>query len=209
MKKIFIFFISIMVCGTALAQSDSLYFPVRLESFDVGVSNDIALLQWKTICYLQYANFQIQKSTDGKDFITIDSFIADKFRCQQPFDFKDSTGIHQGDVFYRINVGNIDGKFYHSAIRHIYLKEKGFDLLEVYPTMVSISLNFSISDDANETFSVVVINQNGSIILKKKLQAFRGITKYNLSMDNLSTGYYWLQVFNEKGNMKTAKFFKQ
>ncbi len=209
MKKIFAFFVSTIVCNAVIAQNDSTYFPVRLESFDVGVSNNIALLHWKTICYLQYANFQIQKSGDGKDFTTIDSFIADKLRCQQPFDFKDSASINQGNIFYRINVGNIDGKFYHSAIRHIYLKEIGFDLLDVYPTKVSLSLNFSISDDENETFSAVIINLNGSVVHKKKLQANKGVTNFNLRTENLSTGYYWLKVSNERGNMKTAKFFKQ
>lgn len=209
MKRIFAFFISIVLSNAVSAQSDSIYFPVRLESFDVGVSNNVARLNWKTICYLQYANFQVQKSADGKDFVTIDSFIADKLRCQQPFEYKDSTSINQGNIFYRINVGNIDGKFYHSVIRRLFLKEKEFDLLDVYPTMVNLSLNFSISDDQNETFSVAIINQNGSILQKKKLQAIKGATSFNLKMDNLSTGYYWLKVFNERGKMKTVKFFKQ
>lgn len=209
MKKIFVLFISTLICSAASSQSDSIYLPVRLESFDVGISNNIASLHWKTICYLQYANFQVQKSANGKDFVTIDSFIADKLRCQQPFEYKDSTSINQGNIFYRINVGNIDGKFYHSVIRRLFLKEKEFDLLDVYPTMVNLSLNFSISDDRNETFSAVIINQNGSIVQKRKLQAFKGVTNYNLKMDNLSTGYYWLRVFNEKGNLKTVKFFKQ
>lgn len=209
MKRIFAFFISIVLSNAVSAQSDSIYFPVRLESFDVGVSNNVARLNWKTICYLQYANFQVQKSADGKYFVTIDSFIADKLRCQQPFEYKDSTSINQGNIFYRINVGNIDGKFYNSVIRRLFLKEKEFDLLDVYPTMVNLSLNFSISDDQNETFSVAIINQNGSILQKKKLQAIKGATSFNLKMDNLSTGYYWLKVFNERGKMKTVKFFKQ
>jgi len=209
MKRIFVFFISIVICNAVSAQSDSTYFPVRLASFDVGISNNIASLHWKTICYLQYANFQVQKSANGKDFVTIDSFIADKLRCRQPFDFKDGSGINQGNVFYRINVGNIDGKFYHSVIRRLFLKEKEFDLLDVYPTMVNLSLNFSISDDKDETFSAVIVNQNGSVLQKKKLQAIKGVTSFNLKMDNLLTGYYWLKVFNERGRMKTVKFFKQ
>lgn len=114
MKGIFAFFISIVICNAVAAQSDSIYFPVRLESFEVGVSNDVALLRKKTICYLQFANSQVQKSIDGKDYVTIDSFVADKLRCRQPFDYKDSSAINQGNGFYRINVGNIDGKFYHS-----------------------------------------------------------------------------------------------
>ncbi len=91
---------------------------------------------------MQYANFQIQKSANGKDFSTISSFTADRLRCQQPFDYTDSSKTYQGNIFYRINVGNIDGKFYHSSVRSVYIKEKGFDLVSVYPTIVKSSINF-------------------------------------------------------------------
>lgn len=209
MKKIISIIIFIIVCNVTSAQSDSNYLPVRLSSFDVRVHNNIAKLHWSTICYLQYANFQIQKSTDGNFFSTINTFTADKLRCRQPFDFSDSSFTNLGNVFYRINVGNIDGEFFSSAIRTVYLKEDGFDLVSVYPTRVTSSLNFSLSDSRNESFWAAIINGLGAIVKKQQFQAVNGITKYIINTDNLPTGVYWLQVFNGKGNSKTAKFFKQ
>lgn len=129
MKKIFTILFLLIVCTSTSAQSDSNYLPVRLASFDVSANNNIAKLNWRTICYLQYANFQIQKSADGKNFTTIYSFTADKLRCRQPFDFTDSSLSNLGNVYYRINVGNIDGQFLSSAIRNVYLQERGFDLI--------------------------------------------------------------------------------
>jgi len=127
MKKALAIAILIIGCHAASAQSDSSYYTIRLSSFDVSVTNNVTKLHWKTICFLQYANFQIQKSANGTDYNTISSFTADRLRCQQPFDFTDSSSANQGNIFYRINVGNIDGTFYNSAVRRVYLKEKGFE----------------------------------------------------------------------------------
>lgn len=209
MKKIFSFIILFVIYNEISAQGDSNYLPVRLSSFDVGVNNNIAKLHWSTICYLQYANFQIQKSADGKNFTTINTFIADKLRCRQPFNFSDSSFSNLGNVFYRINVGNIDGEFFSSAVRTVYLKEDGFNLVSIYPTTVNSSLNFSLSDNRNESFWAAIINESGAIVKKQQFQAVNGITKYIINADNLPAGVYWLQIFNRKGNSKTAKFFKQ
>lgn len=209
MKKALTIVILIIGCHAASAQSDSSYYTVRLLSFDVSVTNNITKLHWKTICFLQYANFQIQKSANGTDYNTISSFTADRLRCQQPFDFTDSLSANQGNIFYRINVGNIDGTFYNSAVRRVYLKEKGFDLIAIYPTIVTNSINFSLSNGDNATVRAVIINQSGTIVQNKKLQVPKGLSYYNFQTDNFPSGYYWLQVSNKQGKFKTAKFIKQ
>jgi hypothetical protein len=209
MKKIISLIIFIIVYNGTSAQSDSNYLPVRLSSFDATAYNNIAKLHWSTICYLQYANFQIQKSADGENFKTIHSFTAGKLRCRQPFDFSDSSFTNLGNVFYRINVGNIDGQFFSSAIRTVSLKEKRFDLVSVYPTVATSSLNFSLSDNKSESFWAVIVNVSGAIVKKQQFHAVNGITRYIINTNNLPTGYYWLQVSNGNENPETSKFFKQ
>lgn len=209
MKKIFSIIILIALSNIVSAQSDSNSLPVRLSSFEVGADNNIAKLHWSTICYLQYANFEIQKSVDGANFTTINSFTADRFRCQQPFDFSDSSLSNTGKVFYRINVGSIDGNFMSSAIRTVYLKEDEFDLRSVYPTMVTSVLNFTLANNTIEPVWATIINGAGAVVKKEQFQAVNGITKYVINADNLPAGFYFLKVFNGRGNLKTTKFFKK
>lgn len=206
MRKALAIVILIISYYAGSAQSDSSYYnTVRLSSFDVSVANNITKLHWKTICFLQYANFQIQKSANGTDYNTISSFTADRLRCQQPFDFTDSLSANQGNIFYRINVGNIDGTFYNSAVRRVYLKEKGFDLLAIYPTIVTSSANFTLSSADNKTFYATIINQSGVSVKKIKLKVPKGLSFYSLQTSGLPPGYYWLQVFKmsrEKSKLK-------
>ncbi len=138
----------------------------------------------------------------------MDSFFTGS-RCLQPFDFTDSSSANQGNIFYRINVGNIDGTFYNSAVRRIYLKEKGFDLIAIYPTIVTSSANFTLSSADNKTFYATIINQSGVSVKTIKLQVPKGLSYYSLQTSGLPPGYYWLQVLNEQGEVKTEKFIKQ
>lgn len=208
-KKNFILLLTCIVVPGINAQSDSSFFTVRLSAFDVSANKNISKLHWKTVCYLQYANFEIQKSTNGTDYITLNSFTADRLRCLQPFDFVDSALSNQGNVFYRVNVGNIDGTFYHSVVRRVFLKAKGFDLVSVYPTIATDAINFSLTNGENETFLAMVVDQRGIIVKEQKHQTPKGLSYNNFQIGNLPSGYYLLQVLNEKGEIKTAKFIKQ
>lgn len=176
MKKMLILILSGMFGYAAYAQSDSSFFTVRLSSFDVSADDNIAKLHWKTVCYLQYANFEIQRSANGTDYTTINSFTADRLRCLQPFAFADSSLSNQGNVFYRINVGNIDGTFYHSVVRRINVQAKGFDLVAVYPTIVINALNFSVTNSNNGTFRSRVVDQRGITVKEQNHQAPKGLS---------------------------------
>lgn len=71
MKKAFIFFILVFAVSSLQAQIDSIRYPVSLSSFEAALSNNTTKLKWKTECYITYANFQIQKSSNTVTFTTI------------------------------------------------------------------------------------------------------------------------------------------
>ncbi|MEO7522830.1 MAG: T9SS type A sorting domain-containing protein, partial [Ferruginibacter sp.] len=84
-----------------------------------------------------------------------------------------------------------------------------FDLVSVYPTVATDAINFSVTNGENETFRAMVVDQRGIIVKEQKHQAPKGLYYYNFRVDNLPSGYYLLQVLNERGEIKTAKFIKQ
>ncbi len=69
--------------------------------------------------------------------------------------------------------------------------------------------NFTLSSADNKTFYATIINQSGVRVKTMKLQVPKGLSSYNLQTSHLPKGYYWLQVVNEQGEFKTAKFIKQ
>ena len=45
--------------------------PVRVSYFNVEQNNNKTTLNWKVVCYLQFANFEVQRSANGTDHTTI------------------------------------------------------------------------------------------------------------------------------------------
>ena len=187
-RSIFLYIISVLSVHHLQAQTDSVRFPVSLSSFEAGLSNNTAKLKWKTECYLTYANFQIQKSTNAVTFTTLNSFIADKLRCQQPFEFIDSAANNSDIVYYRINAGDIDGHFFHSKIIKLSLKQTNFEFVSVTPTIIKSKATLIFSSPYNGNIKINVTNQLGILVKQYNYQVNRGIQNFTLELSGITKG---------------------
>ena len=207
-KGIFLLITLLFAVLTLPAQLDSIRFPVSLSSFEAGLLNNTTKLKWKTACYISYANFQIQKSADGIIFSTINSFTADRLRCQQPFEFIDSA-VNTGNIFYRINAGDIDEHFYHSKIISINNKKINVEILSVYPTLIQSNTTIVLSLPYDGDIKMNLINTNGVLIKHYNYNLKRGVSNLSLDFSNVSKGSYWIKVADAKGKQKSVTVIKQ
>ncbi len=208
-KVVYLLIFYIGISQTLHAQVDSTVFPVSLSSFEAEVNNNFAKLKWKTICYLTYANFQIQKSFDGATFSTINSFSADRLRCTQPFELVDSSGNQPGNVFYRINAGDIDGNFYYSKIIKVLNSKGAFEILSVYPSMIHSSANIVLSSPQDDNINMKLINTTGRIIKQFSYRMKKGVSNFIIDFGNVSAGNYWISSVNSKGVQRSIAVVKQ
>jgi hypothetical protein len=205
----YLLFFCIASAQTLQAQNDSAKHPVRLSSFAAERSNLLTILKWKTVCYLSYANFQIQKSFDGTNFSTINTFSASKLRCLQPFVFTDSSAIQPSGVFYRINVGDMDGKFYSSRIVKLGNSRDNYGILSVYPTIVNTSANIVFNSPTDDVIKVKLFNTNGASVKKFSYSVQKGITNISIDIGDISGGNYWITLLNSKGIKWSVPIIKQ
>jgi hypothetical protein len=175
------------------AQVDSVQFPVSLYSFEARLSNNTTALKWKTACYVSYANFKIEKSSNGITFSTINSFTADRLRCQQPFTFIDST-INTGNIFYRINAGDIDGHFYQSKIIKVDNKQTDFKLLSAYPTIINSNTTIVLSSSYDVNIKLEMINLNGVLVKRYNCNLKKGVNNFDVDLSNVPKGGYWIRM---------------
>lgn len=84
--KLFLLLLSFLIGGLVVqaqvSGADSV--PVRLSTLDARSNGNDARLDWKVVCFLDYAKFEIQRSADGSNYTTINIFEADYLRCRQP-----------------------------------------------------------------------------------------------------------------------------
>jgi hypothetical protein len=209
MKFLLSLFVFLAVAFSGYSQSDSTTIPVRLSYFEAGTGTGNTTLRWRTVCFLDFANFEIQKSSDGTTYQLIKSFTADKLRCQQPFDFTDNTNGPATRLFYRINVKDIDGKAYQSKIVSVFTTGKGFAINSFSPTIINSTATISISSAANETIQLSVINFQGGIAKQQAIAVTKGAGTYEVSLNSLPAGKYLAVFQTRQGTKNSIRFIKQ
>ena len=182
--------------------------PVRLSTFEARTSGNDATLDWKVVCLLPYARFQIQRSTNGVNYTTINSFEADEVRCRQPFNFRDANAT--GKTFYRIRVGDLDGRFFHSKIVVVIGKEKTFEINSLTPSLTHNNTLLSISSATKDigNSEVLINNLQGKIVKRFTINLDKGVNEFPIDVSTLAKGNYMLTVVSGASQIKTAQFIK-
>ena len=181
--------------------------PVRLRYLQASSLNNGNRLQWSVVCLLDFASFDIQRSTDGIRYTSIGKFQADKLRCKTPFEYEDKTA--SGKIFYRINVGDQDERYYTSKTVLVYGKEKGFDITSITPTLVTSSTVIAVSSSTNDQVELFIRDQNGNLVSRKNYVLQSGNNDLTINTISLSKGNYFIILLNKSGEKKLARFIKQ
>jgi hypothetical protein len=200
--------ILIAICVKADAQmligSDSV--PVRVSYFNVEQSNNKVLLNWKVVCYLRFADFEVQRSSNGTDFTTINSFTADRIRCLSPFNLDDKTS--SGRVYYRLRVGDKDGNFSTSKVLVAFGGEKSFEVNSLTPNLVVSNAILSISSAENDMADISIVNMLGNTVKRIQANLTKGTTDVKLDVSALSKGIYVIRVTSSFAGYKVVKMIK-
>ncbi len=169
--------------------------PLNLISFSGSKQNNDALLQWKTANEVNVNRFEIQRSENGFDFITVGSVNAGSTF----YSFADvNTFITKQIVYYRLKSIDADGKFTYSGIVKLSNEQDG--RFTIFPNPVK------------DIITISGLKQNGTLILftaDGKLLQQQKVNTQSITMDlsSYATGTYLLQYENE-GVRHTQKLIK-
>ena len=192
-----------------LAFGPSSSLPIKLTSFSAEKGQGYNVIHWTADCLSTQAIFEIERSYDGKTFTKIETIVADQVRCQMPFDIQDRTS-GQSTVYYRLKVIDVDGAAYYSRIAALIYKNKGFDIVGIYPTVVSSGqLKVNVTAASNTKVEFFISNSLGQVMKKMQVNVGAGDNVVELRVNQLNTGVYQLTGYNSEGEAKTFRFVKQ
>lgn len=178
---------------------------IRLSTFNTSKQNNEVKLNWKVACRVSYARFEVQRSTDGINFSTINSFQADYLRCQQPFDYTDPAVI--GQLFYRIKVGDIDGRFSTEKVVKVIGREITDTEIKVVSPVTGSFLQLIVAAKSNEKIGLQILNISGIIIQHLNIIPDKGVSQLEIPFDNLPSGIYILH-YQTMGKDESVRFVK-
>ncbi len=208
MKKIITILLAITTTFLAQSQTNNDTTPIRLSSFNAtSLTNNNIKLNWKVVCFLEFANFQVQRSTNGINYTTINMFQSDRLRCKQPFDYEDQN--INGKIYYRINVGDKEGKFSTSKIIVVTGKSKPFEIISLSPSIITTYTQLNISSAIADKAQILITNAQGITVKQISATLNTGTNYINLELSNLAKGFYNISVHNSTANIISTRFIKQ
>ena len=171
--------------------------PVELISFSGSYSNSSIILEWETAAELNNERFEVQKSTDGINFLTIASVKGHGTTSEKRYYTYSDKNLTIGTFYYRLIQYDFDGES--EVLPTISLVNKmqlSNSSIKVYPNpvfddFISIRLEGKI---ITSEWTASLYNMKGQIVLK----AIGAVGSPSMTFDNLRSqvepGMYMLQV---------------
>ena len=181
--------------------------PVRINYFTTVQYNNQTRLNWKVVCNLDHANFEIQRSTNGFDYTTINSFSANRLRCLSPFNYDDA--IFPTRTFYRLKVGDKDGNYSNSKVLVTFGKENSFEINSIVPNLVTTSTLIRISAAENGKADIFITNFQGVVAKRFNINLNKGVSEVKMDLTDLPKGIYIIKVINSLSDVRFSKIVKQ
>ncbi len=176
--------------------------PVHLHSFHVSILNNIVLLQWITENEINNSHFELQRSSNGINYVTIGRVNAStSSNDRKEYSFIDAQPL-KGNNYYRLKQVDIDARFEYTPVRRVVFDDKGL-LLTIYPNPVNDMLIVDFST-AEKKIMVQVFDANGKLQLSRQM---KNDLLLKIPVQVLAGGVYYLQV-SDGIVTANAKFMK-
>ncbi|HNA19476.1 MAG TPA: hypothetical protein PK023_05965 [Chitinophagaceae bacterium] len=175
--------------------------PLQLLSFTAQKCGNNVCLNWKTANEQNVSHFEIERSTDGRNFTTIKTEAA-KNQSLNLYSYEDAlAGQRAADkVYYRIRQVDGDGKTKYSAIAFV---KQNATLAEVYPTLFSKS--FTIQNNSTDNVQLILYSTDGRIL--KNQSVYQGVN--NINFGGSYSGVLFYKLIKKGEVILTGKLIKQ
>ena len=173
--------------------------PIELLSFEARLRKNEAILEWVTLSEVNNDRFEIEHSTDGRQFTKIGtvagSGTTNLKKSYEMIDRFPSLGIN----YYRLKQIDYDGTFSYSNIAAVRLKDGEKSDFSIYPNPFyqNITLQFSSSEDnysEGQQRTIEVYDQYGRLAFSR--ETLTADTNVDLDLSLLSSGVYFIHSLN-------------
>jgi YD repeat-containing protein len=173
--------------------------PVTLVSFNAVKEDRIALLLWNTSEETNSERFDIEHSTDGRNWLRIGSVDAQGESSRMNYySFRDGNPS-QGENLYRLKMVDSDGSYGYSKVEN--LNFEGETLLFPNPLLAGQRLNLEASQ-LKGISHLKIYDVQGKLVHKIEKPGPQ------IDLDHLSAGTYIIQLTGNNGSVSTHRIAK-
>jgi len=183
--------------------------PVKLLDFTGVAQACMASLSWTTADEQGFDHFEVQQSTDGHTFKTIDKISSHKIPTGSSYG-----GLYEQPAkvaYYRLSMADNNGDYRLSNTISVRTncdpEVASGTAFHIYPNPSTsggqLFLDYAAVDAA--TASILCHNQLGQLIFKQPVELKKGSNKVALAPYQLASGIYLFQLRSESGLLGTPQ----
>jgi predicted extracellular nuclease len=188
--------------AAANPRNSAIILPVSLLSFTVSTKNNNIVFNWKTATETNTNRFEIEQSTNGKDFTTI-ATVAAAGNSSVEKSYAYTGNINPVTTYYRLKMIDADGKSTTSAIVKIAASKNGFALGNVYPVPAKNKVTVEWNSNHTSATTISIIDVNGRTVRTANVQAVTGFNQFVLDIQTLNAGQYFIRLKSETNQAQT------
>jgi hypothetical protein len=168
--------------------------------FDLKKTSGGVQLLWKVSDWDLVSHFDIQKSTNGKQFTTIGSLGANE---KEVYRFVDRDPI-TGPVYFRIKSVGRDGTTFYSSVISAGIELGNIMIAYPMPAQSEITVQHALVTDKG---LISVHTQEGNLVMA--VPPCLGTMQTSLDLSYLKSGVYLLRFDTGNGKVETMRIVKQ
>jgi carboxypeptidase T len=175
---------------------------VHFTSFDGKIlPNGTAELNWEAATDNQHDHFEIERSTDGQNFITLG--LEDKLSTSNAYQFIDGS-VQRGRNYYRIKQLDKDGKATYSRIVNLYV-DPGKTSFSVFPNPTSGIIKVSFNGNAGEAYTITLSDLLGKKVHEEKVITGSSLKIVNIDLTEKKASVLMLTIRNSSNEIITTE----
>lgn len=177
----------------------SSFLPLDLIYFKASQENSEIKLQWMTENEIDFSEFEIFKSDDGRNWHSIGT-VNGKGGLQNTYVFSDASDLETPVLYYRLKMIDLDASYVWSPIRTIRPQNQG-EKVSIFPNPSCSNCTLSIAEIDIDNIDVVYITDftgKHTAFLSNQIHA-ENRTNLKLALPQLSQGIYLLKIVMRNG----------
>ena len=180
-----------------------------ISNFSGNCTNSCNRLTWTVASNQSISSFEVEKSTNGKDFKTIAVLVATESFNTENYTYSD-TAISADKIMYRLRalIRRSQNDFYSRTI-FVRSKMKLDDNIRIMENPVRDRLSFNYNSAEAQQAAIKIYSLAGKILVNQKISSFKGNNSITIPLSSgFAPGMYVLEI-NTDNESQTLKFVKQ
>lgn len=193
--------------GIATVGVSCLLLSVDLLSFYGEVGERDNYLFWNTASEKNTDYFELERSSNGKDFEKIGRIeAAENSLVLREYNFTDKNRL-DGINYYRLKIVDMDAKYIYSDIVVLDKADKETSM-DIIPNPANSYIDISFQLNFASQSVIKIFDVKGSLVESIEIDADKGLNSHKVNLENYAKGVYSV-VLNNNGTISTKRFIKQ